>query len=119
MTTFSSRPARILRAAFLAAAVPCLLAAQQGARSPKDSARLANLSDVVTTATRTPVSVIDAPVPVFRLDSSIVRLRLPYSAADLLREFPGFDVTGVRTNQSRPVIRGQRGQRILLLEDGI
>ena len=32
---------------------------------------------------------------------------------------PGVDVNGVGTNQPRPFIRGQRGQRVLLLEDGI
>ena len=41
------------------------------------------------------------------------------NAADLLREQPGVDVNGVGPNQARPVIRGQRGLRVLFLEDGL
>jgi outer membrane receptor protein involved in Fe transport len=37
----------------------------------------------------------------------------------LFRELPGLDVTGVGPNQARPVIRGQVGQRVLLLSDGL
>jgi hemoglobin/transferrin/lactoferrin receptor protein len=44
---------------------------------------------------------------------------MPNSPADLFRTVVGLDVNGVGTNQVRPSIRGQRGQRILLLEDGI
>ena len=44
---------------------------------------------------------------------------MPDNAADLLREQPGVDVNGVGPNQARPVIRGQRGLRVLFLEDGL
>lgn len=99
--------------------LPASLAAQQTARARDDSALARRLSPVVTTATRTPTTVLDAPAPVLRVDSSAIRERLPNTAADLFRELPGVDVTGVGTNQTRPVIRGQRGQRILLLQDGL
>jgi hemoglobin/transferrin/lactoferrin receptor protein len=56
----------------------------------------------------TPVTVITEPAR-----------QLPDSAADLLRQEPGVDVNGVGTNQTRPVIRGQRGLRILFLENGL
>ncbi len=41
------------------------------------------------------------------------------TAADLLLTEPGVDVNGVGANQTRPIIRGQRGQRVLFLEDGL
>ena len=56
----------------------------------------------------TPVIVIENPA-----------LRLPDNAADLLRFEPGVDVNGVGPNQMRPVIRGQRGLRILFMENGL
>jgi hemoglobin/transferrin/lactoferrin receptor protein len=116
--TRAAASALVRAAALIVAVLPAPLAAQQDTtRARRDSAR--RLSPVVTTATRTPTSILDAPAPVLRVDSSVVRERLPNSAADLLRELPGVDVTGVGTNQTRPVIRGQRGQRILLLEDGL
>ena len=43
----------------------------------------------------------------------------PDNAADLLRDEPGVDVNGVGPNQARPIIRGQRGLRILFLENGL
>ena len=53
------------------------------------------------------------------LDSTAILRRLPNSAADLLRELPGVDVIGTGVNQARPAIRGEQGQRVLLLEDGM
>jgi outer membrane receptor protein involved in Fe transport len=41
------------------------------------------------------------------------------SVAELFNNTPGIDVAGVGGNQKRPIIRGLRGERILLLEDGI
>src|SRR4051812_35469813 len=90
-------------------AIPAALVAQT---TSADSARINRISPVVTTATRTATPLLDVPAPVLRVDSSVIRLKMPNSAGDLLRELPGVDVTGVGTNQSRPVIRGQRGQRI-------
>lgn len=48
-----------------------------------------------------------------------IRGSLANGSAELLREYPGVDITGSGANQGRPIIRGQRGQRILLLEDGV
>ena len=91
------------------------VAAQRGAGG--DTARV--LGTVTVTATRTEKDVHSAPVAVSVLDSADIREAAPNTAADLFRNLPGLDVTGVGTNQTRPAIRGQRGQRILLLEDGI
>ena len=45
--------------------------------------------------------------------------KYPDGVADLFRNLPGVDVTGVGPNQTRLIVRGQQGQRILLAEDGI
>ncbi len=78
-----------------------------------------SLGAVTVTATRRATDVQSVPTPVSVLDSTILRERQPNTAADLLRELPGVDVIGTGTNQARPSIRGQRGQRILLLQDGL
>ncbi|MDQ8155159.1 MAG: TonB-dependent receptor [Gemmatimonadota bacterium] len=77
------------------------------------------LGAVTVTATRRATDVQAVPTPVSVLDSAMLRERQPNTAADLLRELPGVDVIGTGTNQARPSIRGQRGQRILLLQDGM
>lgn len=78
-----------------------------------------SLGAVTVTATRRATDVQAVPTPVSVLDSAMLRERQPNTAADLLRELPGVDVIGTGTNQARPSIRGQRGQRILLLQDGL
>jgi outer membrane receptor protein involved in Fe transport len=87
--------------------------------SPSDTVAPTVLNKVTVTATRTPKQVLQTASPVVVVDSSRIRETLPNGVAELLRESPGMDITGTGTNQGRPVIRGQRGQRILLLEDGI
>lgn len=77
------------------------------------------LSPIAVTATRTPKEVFETAAPVSVIDAIAIREKSPNSAADLLRNLPGLDVNGVGANQTRPTIRGQRGQRILLLEDGL
>jgi outer membrane receptor protein involved in Fe transport len=84
-----------------------------------DTARTVRLPAVTVTATRTPTSVANVPVPVAVIDSADVAAKQALTVADLFLELPGLDATGVGTNQRRPSIRGLRGQRILLLEDGL
>jgi hemoglobin/transferrin/lactoferrin receptor protein len=74
---------------------------------------------VIVTATRIEEDVFQVPQPVSVVSKTEIEEQTPNTAADLLRNLPGVDVNGVGTNQPRPIIRGQRGQRILLLEDGI
>ncbi len=83
---------------------------------PRDTVRL---TPIVVTATRRAVDVFNVPVPVSVLDRATIRERVPNSVSDLFRGLPGLDVSGIGANQVRPVIRGQRGARILLLTDGI
>jgi hemoglobin/transferrin/lactoferrin receptor protein len=99
----------------LAPAMPSSAAAQQ--QRAADSTR--TLRTVTVTATRAPTDIRAVPAPVSVLDSSRIREQAPNNAADLLREAPGVDVVGTGPNQVRPAIRGQRGQRILLLQDGL
>ncbi len=120
--------ARVTLAAAALALVTTAAGAQQAARNEtstpaRDSVRnerkTTSLGAVTVTATRRATEVQSVPTPVSVLDSSIIRERQPNTAADLLRELPGVDVIGTGTNQARPSIRGQRGQRILLLQDGL
>jgi outer membrane receptor protein involved in Fe transport len=76
------------------------------------------LTPIAVTATRSPKDVFLTPVPVDVFDRTAIRGRAPNSVADLFRGRAGLDVSGVGLNQIRPIIRGQRGQRILLLSDG-
>lgn len=97
--------------------------AQERPSRPSDSTRTTQatrtLRAVTVTATRAPTDVRQVPAPVTVVDSASIREKAPNSAADLLREAPGVDVVGTGPNQGRPSIRGQRGQRILLLQDGL
>lgn len=85
----------------------------------KDTAAPTILNTVTVTATRSPKTVFRTASPATVVDSSRIRTTMPNGVAELLRESPGVDITGTGANQGRPIIRGQRGQRILLLEDGV
>jgi len=77
------------------------------------------LDPINVTATREEKGVFETAAPVSVVDTLAVREQKPNNAADLIRDLPGIDINGVGANQERPTIRGQRGQRILLLEDGL
>lgn len=105
-----------IRRALLLSILACPLAAQQ----PGDSTRTkATLDPVTVTATRVKTDVHNVAPAVSVVDSTAISARMPNSAADLLRELPGVDVIGTGVNQVRPAIRGEQGQRVLLLEDGM
>ena len=104
--------------------VPSFAFAQEATRTPADSTTAARahartLPTVTVTATRTTTDVTGVATPVLVIDSLRIRSSLANGVADLLRAEPGVDVVGTGVNQTRPSIRGQRGQRILLLEDGM
>jgi outer membrane receptor protein involved in Fe transport len=109
------------RAAVLALLVPAIAGAQaSGTDSTQaNQIRAAALKAVTVTATRTATDVRDVAMPVVVIDSLRMRSQLSNGVADLLRSEPGVDVVGTGVNQARPSIRGQRGQRILLLQDGL
>lgn len=75
--------------------------------------------EVTVTATRTKKDTFEIPKPVSVINRQKLEEKAPNNITEILTELPGVDVNGVGANQSRPVIRGFRGQRILLMEDGI
>jgi outer membrane receptor protein involved in Fe transport len=95
------------------------LASVAAAQSPDSSRRAAPLAAVTITATRTARSTFDTPQPVTVFDSAQLAESHANGVADLFRGVAGLDASGVGPNQRRPEIRGQRGQRILLLGDGL
>jgi len=112
-------PTLILTQTIRAQATSSDTSKRAAARTTDSSAAGRALPAVVITATRNPTSTFEVPAAVNYLGSEAVRGAMPNTAADLFRDLAGLDVSGVGTNQVRPSIRGQRGQRILLLEDGI
>ncbi len=77
------------------------------------------LDPINVTATREEKGIFETAAPVSVVDTVAIKEQKPNNAADLIRALPGVDINGIGANQSRPTIRGQRGQRILLLEDGL
>jgi len=75
--------------------------------------------EMTVTATRTEKSTFEIPQPVSVINFQKFIEAAPNNISDVMVELPGVDVNGVGANQARPVIRGLRGQRILLMEDGI
>jgi hemoglobin/transferrin/lactoferrin receptor protein len=59
------------------------------------------------------------PAPVVVIDTAWLSRAQANTVTDVFRDLPGLDVNGVGVQQPRPIIRGQRGQRILLLQDGL
>ncbi|HKP30674.1 MAG TPA: TonB-dependent receptor plug domain-containing protein, partial [Gemmatimonadales bacterium] len=106
---------------FLLPTIASLLAgpvfAQRADSTKADTTRAAlKLAPVTVTATRSAQQVFRTATPVLVLDSATVRRETPDGVADLFRNLPGVDVTGVGPNQTRLMVRGQQGQRILLAE---
>jgi outer membrane receptor protein involved in Fe transport len=77
------------------------------------------LEAVSVTASRPHRRVFNVPQAVTILDSTQLRQRVASSAVSVFTELPGVDLIGVGANQLQPSIRGQRGQRILLLDNGL
>jgi outer membrane receptor protein involved in Fe transport len=99
-----------------------VLAAQdsEGSRRSSETDTLVfRVDPLVVTATRGPREASRIPQPVSVVQRRDLVQQIPNTITDLFRTLPGLDVTGVGVNQGRPQIRGQRGQRILLLEDGL
>ncbi len=92
-------------------------------QAPPDSAAADTLVYALraleVTATRTSRPIFSTPRPALVVNGSVLSERTPNTVTELFRELPGLDVTGVGVQQPRPIIRGQRGQRVLLLSDGL
>jgi outer membrane receptor protein involved in Fe transport len=104
-------------AVFVVAGVAPLLAQDTPQRVTRDT--VIELPEMSVTATRDLREVFRTPAPVSVVESTTLARRTPASVTDLFYDLPGLDVNGVGPSQSRPVIRGLLGQRILLLQDGL
>ena len=80
---------------------------------------LSFFATTAVTATGSETDTFDIPAPIIVIDAERIGEIRPDNAADLLRDQPGVDVNGIGPNQARPIIRGQRGLRILFLENGL
>src|SRR5262245_54911189 len=103
----------------LLAIAPFAIVQAQVQQSTDSASRSRPLAAVTVTATRTQRSTFETPQAITVLDSSAIRAKLPNGAVDLFRDIAGLDASGVGPSQRRPEIRGMRGQRILLLADGL
>ena len=88
-----------------------------GAEAPADEATGVFFGTTTVTATGSRTESFSVPVPVIVIED--IEEQEPDNAADLLRAQPGVDVNGIGPNQARPIIRGQRGLRVLFLENGL
>ncbi|MGH7585680.1 MAG: TonB-dependent receptor plug domain-containing protein [Gemmatimonadales bacterium] len=94
------------------------LAAQEPA-GRDSSARPFVVEEISVTASRPERRVFRVPQALTVVDSVRLRERAASSAVSIFSELPGLDLVGVGANQLQPSIRGQRGQRILLLDNGL
>jgi hemoglobin/transferrin/lactoferrin receptor protein len=108
-----------VRAAVGAAAALAALGPTSASAQLPDADSVYAVDPVVVTATRGPRARSVAPAPVSVVQRRDFIEQMPNTISDLFRSLPGLDVTGVGVNQVRPQIRGQGGQRILLLADGL
>lgn len=71
------------------------------------------------TATGDKRDAFEVATPVTVINEQELSRQQVDNPAELLRSQPGVDVNGVGPNQVRPIIRGQRGLRVLFLENGL
>ncbi|MGE0640262.1 MAG: TonB-dependent receptor plug domain-containing protein [Thermoanaerobaculia bacterium] len=93
--------------------------APSGSAPAEEEPMASFFASTTVTATGSERDTFEVATPVTVLREAEIERLAPDSAADLLRDQPGVDVNGVGPNQARPVIRGQRGLRVLFLEDGL
>jgi len=110
----------VVRMALAATAALAVLGpAGASAQTQPDPDSIYLVDPVVVTATRGPRARSVSPAPVSVAQRRDFIEQMPNTISDVFRTLPGLDVTGVGVNQVRPQIRGQGGQRILLLSDGL
>ena len=94
-------------------------AAPASSTAPAEDPEGSFFESTTVTALGRQADTFQVSTPVTVIEELEIERRLPNNATDLLRDQPGVDVNGVGVNQARPVIRGQRGLRILFMEDGL
>lgn len=86
---------------------------------PSDEELPSFFASTTVTATGKPTDAFSIATPVAVIPELEIERQLPDNAVDLFRNQPGVDVNGVGPNQARPIIRGQRGLRVLFMENGL
>jgi hemoglobin/transferrin/lactoferrin receptor protein len=90
---------------------------EEGEAKPEPATSFFEATTVTATGSKADVFSIATPVAV--ISEEEIGRKLPENAVDLFRSQPGVDVNGVGPNQARPIIRGQRGLRVLFMENGL
>ncbi len=75
--------------------------------------------DITVTATGKKTDKFNIPKAVSIIKQQDLKNLAPENLSELLTLLPGTDINGTGSNQGRPVIRGMRGQRVLLMADGL
>jgi hemoglobin/transferrin/lactoferrin receptor protein len=109
----------VVRAALTATAALFVLGPIAGSAQSPDPDSVYAVDPIVVTATRGPRARSVSPAPISVVQRRDLLELMPNTISDVFRALPGLDVTGVGVQQVRPQIRGQGGQRILLLNDGL
>jgi hemoglobin/transferrin/lactoferrin receptor protein len=86
-----------------------------GAQDPESLPSV--FATTTVTATLHEVDSFEIPMSVSVIHE--VESRPANNAAELLVTEPGVEINGVGANQTRPIIRGQRGLRVLFLQNGL
>lgn len=100
-------------------AITLLCAPALVAEEEKDDKDERYFDRVTVTATGQPINTLDTPASVSVIDREEIERRDGRGAIDLIRTLPGVQVNGVGLNQPRPIVRGQRGLRVLMLQNGM
>lgn len=90
-----------------------------GDQAADDEDGMSFFARTTVTATGTEIDTFRVATPTIVIDREQIVREIPNNAADLMRNQPGVDINGIGPNQGRPTIRGQRGHRVLFLEDGL
>jgi len=109
-----------LSGAALAALVPAMAHAQQGAADavPADQSDGADTKVIVVTASPFRHGLDDTPAIVAKVDSDQIRRTGGASIASALADTPGIAGSGFAAGANRPIIRGMDSTRVRILENG-
>src|SRR5688572_1757425 len=105
------------RAYWMAFAGAAVLAGPAFAQQPAQDGP--DVEELVITAAPFPISLDTATTHVEILKSEELAVMPPGGLGDMLAGVPGLRSSGYAPGASRPVIRGQSGQRVQVLQNGV
>jgi iron complex outermembrane receptor protein len=106
----------------LALCAICSLLAARDARAQSQNetpAPSSGFNEVVVTASPLPRMLFEIATPTDVLDADALRLEMQQTLGETLSKQPGVSSTYYGPNASRPIIRGQGGEHIRILTNGI